>query len=97
MFVCVWHVSVCACVCVCVNVSVCAFVCLCVYVMCVCAFMCLCVYVMCVCVCLCVLCKLGTQIEMQSVELNRIHVHMTMFVSESVCTIIRQVYCLPHV
>ena len=78
----------------CVNVSVCAFVCLCVYVMCVCAFMCLCVYVMCVCVCLCVLCKLGTQIEMQSAELNRIHVHvhMTMFVSESVCTIIRQVY-----
>ena len=89
--------------CVCVSVSVCAFVCLCVYVMCVCALVCLCVhlcvcvYVMCVPVC--VLCKLGTQIEMQSAELNRIHVHvhMTMFVSESVCTIIRQVYCLPHV
>ena len=76
-------VSVCVChVCVCVSVSVCAFVCLCVYVM--------CVYVMCV---------LCTQIEMQSAELNRIHVHVhkTMFVSESVCTIIRQVYCLPHV
>ena len=90
--------------CVCVSVSVCAFVCLCVYVMCVCALVCLCVhlcvcvYVMCVPVC--VLCKLGTQIEMQSAELNRIppvHVHMTIFVSESVCTIIRQVYCLPHV
>ena len=40
-----------------------------------------------------------TKIEMQSAELNRIHVlvHVTMFVSESVCTIIRQVYCLPHV
>ena len=78
-------------VCVChVFVSVCAFVCLCVYVMCVCV---------CVCLCMCVLCKLGTQIEMQSAELNRIHVlvHVTMFVSESVCTIIRQVYCLPHV
>ena len=93
--------------CVCVSVSVCAFVCLCVYVMCVCALVCLCVhlcvcvYVMCVPVHvhMCVLCKLGTQIEMQSAELNRIHVlvHMTMFVSESVCTIIRQVYCLPHV
>ena len=49
--------------------------------------------------CMCVLCKLGTQIEMQSAELNRIHVlvHVTMFMSESVCTIIRQVYCLPHV
>ena len=46
---------------------------------------------------MCVLCKLGTQIEMQSVELNRIHVHVTMFMSDSVCTIIRQVYCLPHV
>ena len=48
---------------------------------------------------MCVLCKLGTKIEMQSAELNRIHVlvHVTMFVSESVCTIIRQVYCLPHV
>ena len=72
--------------CVCVCVCVCAFVCLCVYVV----FVCLCV-------CMCVLCKLGTQIEMQSVELNRIHVNVTMFVSESVCTIIRQVYCLPHV
>ena len=88
--------------CVCVSVSVCAFVCLCVYVMCVCALVCLCVhlcvcvYVMCVPVC--VLCKLGTKIEMQSAELNRIpvHVHMTIFVSESDCTIIRQVYCLPH-
>ena len=40
---------------------------------------CVCV---CLCVCLCVLCKLGTQIEMQSVELHRIHVHVTMFVSE---------------
>ena len=81
--------SVCVChVCVCVSVSVCAFVCLCVYVMCVCV---------CLCMCMCVLCKLGTQIEMQSAELNRIHVHMTMFVSESICTIIRQVYCLPHV
>ena len=51
------------------------------------------------CVPVCVLCKLGTQIEMQSAELNRIPVlvHMTIFVSESVCTIIRQVYCLPHV
>ena len=68
--------------------SVCAFVCLCVYVMCVCVCVCLCV-------CICVLCKLGTQIEMQSVELNRMHVHVTMFVS--VCTIIRQVYCLSHV
>ena len=74
----------------CVSVSVCAFVCLCVYVMCLCV---------CLCMCMCVLCKLGTQIEMQSVELNRIHVlvHVTMFMSESVCTIIRQVYCLPHV
>ena len=70
----------------CISVSVCAFVCLCVCHVCV-----------CLCVCMCVLCKLGTQIEMQSVELNRIHVHVTMFVSESVCTIIRQVYCLPHV
>ena len=51
----------------------------------------LCVYVMCV--RKCVLCKLGTEIEMQSVELYTIHVHVTMFVSESVCTIIRQVYC----
>ena len=34
---------------------------------------------MCVC-----MCKVGTQIEMQSVELNRIHVHVTMIVSESV-------------
>ena len=34
------------------------------------------------CVCMCVLCKRGTQIEMQSVEWNRIHVHVTMFVSE---------------
>ena len=44
-------------------VSVCAFVCV---------LVCLCVYVMCVCacVCMCVLCKLGAQIEMQSVELN---------------------------
>ena len=81
----------CVCVCVCVSVSVCAFVCLCVCVMCVCACVCH------VCVCMCVLCKLGTEIEMQSVELNRIHAHVTMFVSESVCTIIRQVYCLPHV
>ena len=53
--------------------------------------------------CLCVLysgvrvMQAGTQIEIQSVELNRMHVHVTMFVSESVCTIIRQVYCLPHV
>ena len=95
MSVCVCHVLVCLCVhlCVCVcmscvSVSVCAFVCLCVYVMCV-----------CVCLCMCVLCKLGTQIKMQSAELNTIHVlvHVTMFVSESVCTIIRQVYCLPHV
>ena len=81
--------------CICVSVCVChVLVCLCVH-------LCVCVYVMCVCVCACacVLCKLGTQIEMQSAELNRIHehVHMTMFVSESVCTIIRQVYCLPHV
>ena len=30
--------------------------------------------------CVCVLCKLGTQIEIQSAELNRIHVHVTMFV-----------------
>ena len=58
---------------------------------------CVCHVCVCLCVYMCVLCKLGTQIEMQSVELNRIHVHMTMFVSESVCTIIRQVYCLPHV
>ena len=61
--------------------------------------MCVCVCV-CVCVCytvVCVLCKIGTQIEIQSVELNRIHVHATMFVSESVCTIIRQVYSLPQV
>ena len=91
-----------SCVCVCVSVSVCAFVCLCVYVMCVCVSVSVCVCMSCVCVCLCmrmcVLCKLGTQIEMQSAELNRIcvHVHMTMFVSESVCTIIRQVYCLPR-
>ena len=65
--------------------------------MCVC--ICVSVCMSCVCVCMCVLCKLGTQIEMQSAELNRIHVlvHVTMFVSESVCTIIRQVYCLPHV
>ena len=74
------------CMCVCVSVSVCAFVCLCMSCMCVCLG-----------VCMCVLCKVGTQIEMQSVELNRIHVHVTMFMSESVCTIIRQVYCLPHV
>ena len=70
-------------------VSVCAFVCV---------HLCVCVCMSCVCMsCVCVLCKLGTQIEMQSVELNRIHVNVTMFVSESVCTIIRQVYCLPHV
>ena len=86
-----------------VCVCVCALVCLCVchVLVCLCVHLCVCVYVMCVCVCLCmcVLCKLGTQIEMQSAELNRIHVlvHVTMFVSESVCTIIRQVYCLPHV
>ena len=83
--------------CVCVSVSVCV----CHVLVCLCAFVCLCVCHVCVCVCLCmcVLCKLGTQIEMQSAELNRIHVlvHVTMFVSESVCTIIRQVYCLPHV
>ena len=81
--------------CVCVSVSVCMS---CVSVS-VCAFVCLCVCHVCVCLCMCVLCKLGTQIEMQSAELNRIHVlvHVTMFVSESVCTIIRQVYCLPHV
>ena len=60
---------------------------------------CVCHVCVCVCLCMCVLCKLGTKIEMQSAELNRIHVlvHVTMFVSESVCTIIRQVYCLPHV
>ena len=82
----------CVCVCVCALVSVCAFVCLCAF------FVCMsCVLCVCLCVCMCVLCKLGTQIEMQSVELNRMHVHVTMFVSESVCTIIRQVYCLPHV
>ena len=77
----------------CVSVSVCAFVCLCV------CHVCVCMSCVCVCLCMCVLCKLGTQIEMQSAELNRIHVlvHVTMFVSESVCTIIRQVYCLPHV
>ena len=62
---------------------------LCVCHVCVCVYM-SCVHV-CLCVCMCVLCKLGTQIEMQSVELNRMHVHVTMFVSESVCTIIRQV------
>ena len=89
--------------CVCVSVSVCAFVCLCVchVLVCLCVHLCVCVCISCVCVCLCmcVLCKLGTQIEMQSAESNRIHVlvHVTMFVSESVCTIIRQVYCLPHV
>ena len=60
--------------------------------------MCLCVYVMCVCVPVHVhLCVMQAWYEMQSAELNRIHVHVTMFVSESVCTIIRQVYCLPHV
>ena len=77
-----------------VCVCVCALVCLCVH-LCV----CVCMSCVCVCLCMCVLCKLGTQIEMQSAELNRIHVlvHVTMFVSESVCTIIRQVYCLPHV
>ena len=79
--------------CVC-RVCVSVYVCVCVSV---CAFVCLCVCHVCVCACVCVLCKLGTQIEMQSVELNRIHVHVTMFVSERVCTIIRQVYCLPHV
>ena len=79
----------------CALVCLCVFVCVCVYVMCV----CVCMSCVCVCLCMCVLCKLGTQIEMQSAELNRIHVlvHVTMFVSESVCTIIRQVYCLPHV
>ena len=81
----------------CVSVSVCVchvLVCLCVH-LCV----CVCMSCVCVCLCMCVLCKLGTQIEMQSAELNRIHVlvHVTMFMSESVCTIIRQVYCLPHV
>ena len=93
----------------CALVCLCVFVCVCVYVMCVsvCAFVCLCVHLcvcvcmscVCVCLCMCVLCKLGTQIEMQSAELYRIDVlvHVTMFVSESVCTIIRQVYCLPHV
>ena len=91
MYVCVpVYLCVClyasVCMCVCVSVSVCAFVCLCMSCMCVCLG-----------VCMCVLCKVGTQIEMQSVELNRIHVHVTMFMSESVCTIIRQVYCLPHV
>ena len=49
--------------------------------------------------------KLGTQINIESVvctnmhkcavKLNTMH-DVTMFVSESVCTIIRQVYCLPH-
>ena len=76
-------------------------VCVCHVLVCLCVHLCVCVCMSCVCVCLCmcVLCKLGTQIEMQSAELNRIHVlvHVTMFVSESVCTIIRQVYCLPHV
>ena len=67
---------VCVCACVCALVCLCVHLCVCVYVMCVCV---------CLCVCMCVLCKLGTQIEMQSVELNRIHVHVTMFVSESVC------------
>ena len=91
MYVCVpVYLCVClyasVCMCVCVSVSVCAFVCLCMSCMCVCLG-----------VCMCVLCKVGTQIEMQSVELNRMHVHVTMFMSESVCTIIRQVYCLPHV
>ena len=81
--------------CICVSVCVChVLVCLCVH-LCV----CVCMSCVCVCLCMCVLCKLGTQIKMQSAELNRIHVlvHVTMFVSESVCTIIRQVYCLPHV
>ena len=77
--------------CICVSVCVC-HACVCVSVS-VCAFVCLCVPV---CVQVCVM-QAWTQIEMQSVELNRIHVHVTMFVSESVCTIIRQVYCLPHV
>ena len=76
-------------------------VCVCHVLVCLCVHLCVCVCMSCVCVCLCmcVLCKLGTQIEMQSAELNRIHVlvHVTMFMSESVCTIIRQVYCLPHV
>ena len=45
--------------------------------------------------------KLGTQIDIESatctsaVKLNTMH-DVTMFVSMSVCTIIRQVYCLPH-
>ena len=51
---------------VCVSVSVCAFVCLCVYVMCVCVP----VHVH--------LCVMQAWYEMQSAELNRIHVHMTM-------------------
>ena len=75
-------VCVCACVCVCVSVSVCAFVCLCV----------------CACVCACVCyASLVHKLKCNQMNLNRIHVHVTMFVSESVCTIIRQVYCLPHV
>ena len=48
--------------------------------------------------------KLGTQIDIESVvctnitsavKLNKMH-DVTMSVSVSVCTIIRQVYCLPH-
>ena len=70
-------VSVCVTVCVCVSVSVCICVPVCV---------CVCVCV-CLCVCMCVLCKLGTQIEMQSVEVNRIHVHVTMFVRSDRCIV----------
>ena len=85
------YVPVCVCVCIClcvrVSVSVCAFVCLCVYVMCVCVPVCVHVCVM----------QAWYTIEMQSVELNRIHVHVAMFVSESVGTIIRQLYCLSHI
>ena len=43
--------------------------------------------------CMCVLCKLGTQIETQSVELNRMHVHVTMFMSESVPSSDRCIVC----
>ena len=76
---------------------ICESVCVCHVLVCLCVSVCVCHVCVCVCLCMCVLCKLGTQIEMQSAELNRILVHVTMFVSESVCTIIRQVHCLPHV
>ena len=52
---------------------ICESVCVCHVLVCLCVSVCVCHVCVCVCLCMCVLCKLGTQIEMQSAELNRIH------------------------